>query len=245
MGSVYPEDRSGIRIARGDLVLYDGAVWKVVGWSQGISGYNINIKQRVRGKTVSRTTCASRVDDLGADTITGISSKDVTTPKKPKYKIGQRVRLKESGLSGTISKMNIYCVEVEVWDATGFCVEDWDYDEIEPYVAGFSPRIADYDLAMTKADEAFGTGTGWRGKMGIRSFGGRSGNGNGEKSREKDSISRQELLRDEVNRLRRERIVDEQQPKKKPKKSKAKKDQVEEEKKEQPKSKLPVRRREW
>jgi hypothetical protein len=247
MSASRPKDRLGADINWGDLVLYDGSVWKLDSWQQGLSGHNLKIKQKSFGqrKVTTRTVSAARVETLGLDTVSSLVWKEVGEKKKAntrfhrskyKYKVGQRVRLLYGYESGVISQVFADCVQVEIWDSTGFCEEKWDLDEIELCSKkSRTPNDSDYHRAMDRAEKAFGPGMRMRG----------GSRGNGEEPREKDSISRQELLRDEVNRLRRERVMGDRPPKKQSKKAKEKKEP--EEKQEQPKSKgkLPVRRREW
>jgi hypothetical protein len=70
MAGTFPRDETGAEIVLGDLVFWDGAVWKVTGIEQILGGYNLTLFNKISGYKdhiiPQSTTC------LGADTLTGI-----------------------------------------------------------------------------------------------------------------------------------------------------------------------------
>jgi len=69
----YPRDETGAEILQGDLVFYDGAVWKVHEIGQILGGYNLTLFNQNNGYkegVIPQATTA-----LGADTVSGACPK--------------------------------------------------------------------------------------------------------------------------------------------------------------------------
>jgi len=69
MGRTFPRDETGAEILQGDLVFYDGAVWKVHEIKQILGGYHLTLFNQNNGYkegVISQATTA-----LGADTVSG------------------------------------------------------------------------------------------------------------------------------------------------------------------------------